>query len=91
MGEDKSEWLTLFIYKDIFEMYKKITKHKYLHFCGHNAMANPDHFYDRVKSYVTDMSAMKKVFNMASRIRLVAIQNLGRSILCRVILGGSYY
>ncbi|KAK2158388.1 hypothetical protein LSH36_171g02047 [Paralvinella palmiformis] len=76
LGEGKETWLTLFMYKDIFELYKIITKQKYRHFCGCNTTANPDQFYDRVKSYVTDMSAMKKVFNMASGVRLVAIQNL---------------
>ena len=80
LGEGKETWLTLFMYKDIFELYKIITKQKYRHFCGCNTTANPDQFYDRVKSYVTDMSAMKKVFNMASGVRLVAIQNLGTAI-----------
>ncbi len=77
LGEDKEKWMVQIIYKDVLELRKEVKHEEYLRFSGKNTKANPDHFFERVKSYVVGICAMREVFDMESTMRLIAIQNLG--------------
>ncbi|KAK3753119.1 hypothetical protein RRG08_024397 [Elysia crispata] len=84
MKEDKLKFIVNLIWKDVFNMEKKIAKKTYDDFC---ASDKPHAFFNRIQEYFVAYLSLREVLGMDSSLRISIIQSLGQFTFPAIISG----
>ncbi|XP_005103448.1 uncharacterized protein LOC101857264 [Aplysia californica] len=82
--EERTKFFVNLMYKDIFELSKRVRRSVYDHFC---LEFEPHSFFNRLQQYVLAYMSLREVISMDSSLRIPTIQSLGQYSFPAIVSG----